>query len=304
MISVAGGASFDRRCTSSPARRAGRRAAVAGDGVAVVALLLRELEPVAAHRGARAARALRLDGAGRRAAVVRDEVAVVALLEALDLMPSPQTVLWQTDFGRRALGHAGEAGLERAGRAAAVAATCCCRRRTARCRRRCRRRTSWRCTCVSGVGHCQPGSSWQVDEQPSPETALPSSHCSLPCTLPSPHIDGARRTAGPASGRRSSARCVQVGAAAVAGDGVAVVALLADVEVDHAVAAELDLLARHARRRAGVAGLDRAGRRAAVAARSCCRRRTARRPPRMPSPQVFAGALVHGPPLPLDVGQV
>ncbi len=40
-----------------------------------------------------------------------------------------------------------------------------------------------------GTRHCQPASSWHVDEQPSPETALPSSRTvSLPLTLPSPHF--------------------------------------------------------------------------------------------------------------------
>ena len=47
-------------------------------------LLLRELEAIAAHGGARSACALRLAGAPRRAAVVGSEVAVVALLETLD----------------------------------------------------------------------------------------------------------------------------------------------------------------------------------------------------------------------------
>src|SRR5580698_1886300 len=31
-----------------------------------------------------------------------------------------------------------------------------------------------------------PGSTWQVDEQPSPLTSLPSSHFSVPVTMPSP----------------------------------------------------------------------------------------------------------------------
>src|SRR5262249_54752391 len=51
-------------------------------GVAVVALLRRELQTVAAHRGAGAAGAVGLDGARRRAAVVRDQVVIVALLAA------------------------------------------------------------------------------------------------------------------------------------------------------------------------------------------------------------------------------
>src|SRR5579863_4888251 len=45
-----------------------------------------------------------------------------------------------------------------------------------------------------GVVHTQPSgceagllSSVQSEEQPSPSTVLPSSHCSLPATLPSPH---------------------------------------------------------------------------------------------------------------------
>ena len=32
----------------------------------------------------------------------------------------------------------------------------------------------------------KPGSSWQVDEQPSSDTVFPSSHCSVPPTIPSP----------------------------------------------------------------------------------------------------------------------
>jgi len=47
------------------------------DRVPVVALLLRELQPVTADGRARPAAAVRLDGARRRTAVVRDEVAVV-----------------------------------------------------------------------------------------------------------------------------------------------------------------------------------------------------------------------------------
>src|SRR5262249_52055233 len=58
-------------------------AAVAVHQVAVVALLPREHQAVAAGRGAHAAGADRLDGAGRRAAVERDEVVIVALLAAL-----------------------------------------------------------------------------------------------------------------------------------------------------------------------------------------------------------------------------
>src|SRR6185369_8829576 len=50
----------------------------------------------------------------------------------------------------------------------------------------------------------------------------------------------------------------------VAGYRVGVVALLADIEVDDPVAAELDPSARGTWCRAGVAGLYRAGRRAAV----------------------------------------
>src|SRR5206468_2974237 len=34
------------------------------------------------------------------------------------------------------------------------------------------------------------GSHWQVDEQPSPDTVLPSSHCSPASTTPLPHSGG------------------------------------------------------------------------------------------------------------------
>ena len=38
-----------------------------------------------------------------------------------------------------------------------------------------------------GVGHDQPGSTWQVGEQPSPAMLFLSSQVSLPVTLPSLH---------------------------------------------------------------------------------------------------------------------
>src|ERR1019366_3347272 len=41
---------------------------------------------------------------------------------------------------------------------------------------------------IPGEVHCHPASSWHVEEQPSPDTALPSSHVSDPVTLPSPHF--------------------------------------------------------------------------------------------------------------------
>jgi hypothetical protein len=41
---------------------------------------------------------------------------------------------------------------------------------------------------MSGVGHVQPVSIWQVALHPSPETALPSSHSSPVSTMPSPHL--------------------------------------------------------------------------------------------------------------------
>src|SRR5215831_6377333 len=36
--------------------------------------------------------------------------------------------------------------------------------------------------------HMNPDSSMQVDEQPSPDRLLPSSHCSPERTMPSPHL--------------------------------------------------------------------------------------------------------------------
>jgi len=39
-----------------------------------------------------------------------------------------------------------------------------------------------------GCLHMKPDSIWQVDEQPSPETLLPSSHCSPESRMPSPHF--------------------------------------------------------------------------------------------------------------------
>ena len=36
----------------------------------------------------------------------------------------------------------------------------------------------------------QPLSTWHVAEHPSPETVLPSSHCSVPTTWPSPQTEG------------------------------------------------------------------------------------------------------------------
>ena len=38
-----------------------------------------------------------------------------------------------------------------------------------------------------GSGHLKPASSWQMSEHPSPGLGLPSSHCSSPATMPSPH---------------------------------------------------------------------------------------------------------------------
>src|SRR4051812_8742548 len=40
-----------------------------------------------------------------------------------------------------------------------------------------------------GLSHVKPVSTWQVLEQPSPLRKLPSSHCSLPSTMPSPQVD-------------------------------------------------------------------------------------------------------------------
>ncbi len=46
------------------------------------------------------------------------------------------------------------------------------------------------------VTQAKPGSSWQVALHPSPETLLPSSHCSLPATMPSPHFFAMQRVSG------------------------------------------------------------------------------------------------------------
>src|SRR4029077_4696761 len=39
---------------------------------------------------------------------------------------------------------------------------------------------------VPFFGQAAPGSTWQVDEQPSPSVMLPSSHCSIPLIMLSP----------------------------------------------------------------------------------------------------------------------
>ena len=95
-----------------------------------------------------------LEAAERRAAVARDRVAVVALLGAFDLALLPHTVVVQV------VGPLQPA-----------------------------------CAAAAGVVQIQPSafatgllSSVQVALQPSPRSLLPSSHCSLPATLPSPHL--------------------------------------------------------------------------------------------------------------------
>ena len=166
---------------------AGGAAPVAGDGVSVVAPLPRHHDAVAAHGRAccHPGRALWFEGARRRAPVVRNEVLVVALLAALDDAVAAHRL------------RAGRLGVRRRSRTRTRARSCtwrctrrpasCCRRRTARCRRRCRRRTR-RCTCSPRRGHVHPASTWQVALQPSAGPfAFPSSHGSVPATIPSPH---------------------------------------------------------------------------------------------------------------------
>src|SRR5260370_4594315 len=95
-------------------------ATVAGDRVAVVALLARKDQPIAANARAPAlAIAFRLDRARWRAAVVRNEVAVVALLEAFfDSIAAFGLVADRP--GPRCPLAASKAGLKSAGRAARI----------------------------------------------------------------------------------------------------------------------------------------------------------------------------------------
>src|SRR5262249_7637631 len=109
-----------RRAIVSRLDRARRTAAVASQEVAVVAILRRCLDAVAAGGGTGAAGACWLDRARGRAAIVRDDVSVVAGFEA-----PPDAITTDVRVadgnGARALTHAGEAGLEPAARRAAVA---------------------------------------------------------------------------------------------------------------------------------------------------------------------------------------
>ena len=162
--------------------------------------LLRELEAVAADRGARAARALRLDRAGRRAAVVRDEVAVVALLEALlDAVAARGLVADRLRRRRPAStqakpGSSVQVALQPSPAVLLPSSHC-----------------SLPATMPSphflamhfapGVGHCQPGSTWQVDAAAVAGrrvAVVALSRCR--CTLPSPHLTvddaGLRRASG------------------------------------------------------------------------------------------------------------
>jgi hypothetical protein len=93
------------------------RAAIAGSGVAVIAFLLRELEPVATGRGATIGpRAHGLGLAVRRAPVARDQVPVVARL-----VPLGRAVTANGGVASLSRNRAGVARLVLAARAAAVA---------------------------------------------------------------------------------------------------------------------------------------------------------------------------------------
>ncbi len=211
------------------------RAAVAVDGVAVVALLAVRLvdgqqQSVAAGRRARAARggADRLEATERRAAVAGRRVAVVALLGAfLDLVPTDRRRARRGSLaakcgsvarGRRAdptFGHRRGLALERAVGATTIAV----------------RRVAVVALFVAGdlavaaLGGAADGAGW----------ALPAA------------LEGA------------------VGGAAVAARRVAVVALL--FALDHVIAADHVVDAGHPHLRTRVVRLDDAGARAAVAAR-------------------------------------
>jgi hypothetical protein len=45
----------------------------------------------------------------------------------------------------------------------------------------------WQNDWVTMVAHANPGSSRHVGLHPSPAIVFPSSHCSWPATIPSPH---------------------------------------------------------------------------------------------------------------------
>src|ERR1041384_1372150 len=47
---------------------------------------------------------------------------------------------------------------------------------------------TWMVAPSGGCLHVKPDSMVQVDEQPSPDRLLPSSHCSPPSKMPSPHL--------------------------------------------------------------------------------------------------------------------
>src|SRR5512138_3572583 len=47
---------------------------------------------------------------------------------------------------------------------------------------------TWMLSPSGGRVHMNPGSNLHVEEQPSPERLLPSSHCSPESTMPSPHL--------------------------------------------------------------------------------------------------------------------
>src|SRR4051812_15571723 len=47
---------------------------------------------------------------------------------------------------------------------------------------------TWMVAPSGGCLHVNPDSMVQVDEQPSPDRLLPSSHCSPPSKMPSPHL--------------------------------------------------------------------------------------------------------------------
>ena len=168
---------------------------------------------------------------------------------------------------QRRLG-AHEAGLDLAGRRAAVAVDCCCRRR--RPRRRTMPSPQLETQAPLPV---QLGSVWQSAEQPSKGTVLPSSQLSAPSIISSPHLVGVQALGLPLHLKPSST--LQVAEQPSPAVGVAVVAELGQHQ--HAVATARDAVTGLTGRTARIARLDRAAiRRSSRRPGWCCRRRRLR----------------------------